>query len=109
MPCNTPERFSLRLGSKHCMWEKTIAYVLFKCYIFSSSGFYLSLYWTTGHEVWSNIYFSILYGALCWGNISGVDICAYHIYIYTNLLLIKYFLKACLSLSGTDLDRSHEH
>lgn len=34
MPCITPERFSLRLGLKHCEGEKTIAYVLVKCYIF---------------------------------------------------------------------------
>lgn len=34
MPCNTPERFSLRLGSKHCTGEQAIAYVLVKCYIF---------------------------------------------------------------------------
>lgn len=34
MPCYTPERFSLRLGSKRCTGEQAIACVLVKCYIF---------------------------------------------------------------------------
>ena len=42
MPCNVPERSSWRLSSEHCTGEKMIAYVLFKCYAFPSSGFYLS-------------------------------------------------------------------
>lgn len=85
--------------------EQTIAYVLVKCYIFSSSGCYA----TGPRDMELENTVTPIFTSTGLGSISGIDICAYRIYIYTNLLLIKYFLKACLSLSGADLDRSHEH
>lgn len=45
--------------------ETMIAYVLFKCYTFSSSGFYLSFYWgpldmKLENTILLSIYFDIL-------------------------------------------------
>lgn len=78
----------------------------------SSSGFYLRFFLpgrldmkcekTFFHNK-SNIHFEWTLQGFFLLFFQGIDImCTSYIYIYTNLRLIKYFLKACLSLSGTD-------
>lgn len=105
MPWNTPERFSLRLGWKHCtLGEKTIAYVLFKCYNFSSSGFYLSFYWATGEEVRKKTTVQcLLLGALLGKYLRNRHMCTSYIHLYkstTYKILSKGLLEPVCNWFG---------
>ena len=105
MPWNTPERFSLRLGWTHCtLGERTIAYVLFKCYNFSSSGFYLSFYWATGEEVRKKTTVQcLLLGAPLGKYLRNWHMCTSYIHLYkstTYKILSKGLLEPVCNWFG---------